>query len=158
MAIWEPLGGILGLKLAILEHLGAHLEALGGQGRHMVGIYEAYGRHMGGIWRQKGGKREPNKNSFWRIFWGPAECAGPGCLLSAYKQTYMPAYTAFLLPSAKGPTRPASLHAGGAPNLIAPRIPPGQKTSLVEGLCSLILYDVYFLLKVKKTLGRFGGL
>ena len=43
--------------------------------------------------------------------------------ISAYKQ----AYTAFLLPSAKGLTRPASLQAGGAPNLIAPRIPPGQE-------------------------------
>ena len=62
MAILEALGGILGLKLAILERLGAHLEALGGQGRHMVGIYEAYGRHMGGIWEAKRSKREPQKN------------------------------------------------------------------------------------------------
>ena len=60
MAILEPLGGILGLKLAILERLGAHL---GSTWRHLEakgGIWEAYERHMGGIWRQKGGKREPN--------------------------------------------------------------------------------------------------
>ena len=113
MAILEPFEGILGLKLAILERFGAHLEALGGQGRHMVGIYEAYGRHMGGIWRQKGGKREPYKNTFLEA---RRNARGQGAYLSAYKQTYMPAYTAFLLPSAKYLTRPASLQAGGAPN------------------------------------------
>ena len=87
MAILEPLGGILGLKLAILERLGAHLEALGGQGRHMVGIYEAYGRHMGGIWEAYGGKREAKGSHIKSYFGSPAECAGPGCLLvSAYKQ------------------------------------------------------------------------
>ena len=40
--------------------LGFNLEALGGQGRHIGGIWEAYERHMGGRGRQKGGKREPN--------------------------------------------------------------------------------------------------
>ena len=69
MAILEPFGGILGLKLAILERLGAHLEALGGQGRHMVGIYEAYGRHMGGYGRHMGGKREA-KGSQMKILFG----------------------------------------------------------------------------------------
>ena len=82
----------------------------------MGGIWEAYERHMGGIWRQKGGKREPNKNSFWTISGVWRNARGQGAYLSAYKQTYMPAYTAFLLPSAKGLTRPASLQAGGAPN------------------------------------------
>ena len=96
MAIWEPLGGILGLKLAILEHLGAHLEALGGQGRHMVGIYEAYGTHMGGIWEAYGGKREA-KGSQSKKYFGELTVAwrnarGQGAYLSAYKQTYMPAY------------------------------------------------------------------
>ena len=75
---------------------------------------------------QKGGKREPNKNSFLTISGARRNARGQGAYLSAYKQTYMPAYTAFLLPSAKGLTRPASLQAGGAPNLIAPRIPPGH--------------------------------
>ena len=66
MAILEPLGGILGLKVAILERLGAHLgstwvnlEALGRQGRHMGGIWEAFGTH-------KGSKREPNEKTFLR--------------------------------------------------------------------------------------------
>ena len=36
--------------------LGLNLEALGGQGRHMGGILEAYGRHMEAKSRQKGAK------------------------------------------------------------------------------------------------------
>ena len=52
-------------------------------------IWEAYGRHMRGIWeakwRQKGAKW---KNDYWN-FRCLAECAEPRCLLvSAYKQTY----------------------------------------------------------------------
>ena len=124
MAILEPFGGILGLKLAILERLGAHL---GSTWRHLEakgGIWEAYGKHMGGIWEAYGGKREPNKNALLEAL---RNARGQGAYLFAYKQTYMPAYTAFLLPSAKYSTRPASLQAGGAPNLIAPRIPPGQE-------------------------------
>ena len=54
MGILEPFGGILGLKLAILERLGAHL---GSTWRHLEGkggIWEAHERHMGGIWEAKG--------------------------------------------------------------------------------------------------------
>ena len=88
MAILEPLGGILGLKLPSWSVLGHTWVQLGGTWRPR----EAYGRHLGGILRQKGSKREPNEKTLWRIFGSPAECAGPGCLLvSAYKQ----AYTAF---------------------------------------------------------------
>ena len=36
--------------------LGLNLEALGGQGRHMGGTWEAYERLMGGIGRQRGAK------------------------------------------------------------------------------------------------------
>ena len=131
MPILEPFGGILGLKLAILERLGAHL---GSTWRHLEakgGIWEAYGRHMRGIWEAYGGKREAKGSQIKMLFgrftvaWRNAR--GQGAYLSAYKQTYMPAYTAFLLPSANDSTRPASLQAGGAPNLIAPRIPPGQE-------------------------------
>ena len=85
---------------------------------------------MRGIWEAYGGKREAKgsqKGSLvQRISEARRNARGQGAYLSAYKQTYMPAYTAFLLPSANGSTRPASLQAGGAPNLIAPRIPPGQ--------------------------------
>ena len=69
MAILEPLGGILGLKLAILERLGAHL---GSTWRHLEakgGIWEAYGRHMRGIWEAYGGKREAKRRQMEKRLW-----------------------------------------------------------------------------------------
>ena len=81
---------------------------------------------MVGIWEPYGSKREPKGSHKKTILGVPAEWRRPGCLLvSAYKQTYMPAYTAFYVPSQEFNTASLPASRGGAV-LSAPRIPPGQ--------------------------------
>ena len=66
MAILEPFGNILDLKLAILERFGAHL---GSTWRHLEakgGIWEAYERHMEAKGRQKGAKWKNDYGEFER--------------------------------------------------------------------------------------------